>query len=166
MIYIGIDPGQTGAIAFIDLEIDRVAIFDYEDPLALVNLIEDVYTLSTPAVMYLEKQHSRPQQGVKTTFLIGENFGEWQGIHKVLGILTGVSLHIITAQAWKKAMFAGAKREYMTRKGEQVIDQKKMSINLVRNLYPNAASKYVTRVRDHNRAEALLIAEYGRRIHK
>lgn len=158
-IYIGIDPGQTGAMAVIVTDIagspagfnyPKTVVFDYDDGNALSFLQE----WTSPNRIWqacLEKVHSMPKQGVSSSFKFGTNFGIWIGRLEALGI----PYDFVTPQKWQKVMF-----DSMT-KG----DRKAMSLDRARRLFPDM-SDVLKRKKDHNRAEALLIAEYCRRIDK
>ena len=85
-----------------------------------------------------------PGQGVASTFKFGRAVG---AIDAVADMMFGV-WHIVSPQRWKKSM--------------GVTQDKMKSLNLARELWPNAP---LSRMKDHGRAEALLIAEYLRRTH-
>ena len=103
MMYIGIDPGMKGGVAFISPEnygtypmpATRKQLYDL-----LSEIIPTDPSIGTRAVV--ESVHSMPKQGVASTFKFGKGYGE------ILGILTalGVEIHEPTPQAWKKLMLA------------------------------------------------------------
>lgn len=150
---IGIDPGQTGAIAILRNG-SEVEIFDYPgDERALQEIVRKI---SVPTVAILEYQQSMPMQGVSSTFALGVNYGIW------LATLAarGWPVRIVRPAVWKKCLGYPAKvlgQAAAKRKQES----KAYSLTLARRLYP-AAAKYLARAKDHNRAEALLIAHYGK----
>lgn len=174
-IFIGIDPGKTGAIATIASN-GFVEILDYEDPL----LIDYMHSISrSKGVAVIEKVGAMPRQGVVSTFKFGTNYGVWQGILKTLRI----PFVFCTPTKWQKEVYESTQKEYKTTNkpvfdvidGQmqkvgtakiQRVDTKNMSLNVARQLFPTVASKYLTRKKDHNRAEALLIAEFCRRKFK
>lgn len=160
---IGIDPGKNGGIAvltlkrnrvhedwwFIDKDwwfIDkaRVEVFSEE---ALVKTCEQYGTKTKNAIVYLENVHAMPKQGVSSTFNFGKNFGFIQGAIKQAGL----DLVLVTPQTWKKEIGCTA--------------DKSTSIKVCKELFPYVNLLASTRCRkDHDgMAEALLIAEYGRR---
>lgn len=150
-IYIGIDPGQTGAMAIIDPTAGgyhRVWDFDDLDGLSWLKTAV-IGEISFKAV--LEKVHSMPKQGVSSSFKFGMNFGIWRGRLEALGI----PYDLVTPQKWQKEIF-----DSMTK-----TDRKTMSLDRARRLFPEM-SDMLKRKKDHNRAEALLIAEYCRRMDK
>jgi len=150
-IYIGIDPGKTGAIAYISNQ--DVAINDFCDfkKIELLNF----YSQSLPSdsiKVAIEKATARPQQGVVSVFNFGVSYGWW------LGALEYQNLKYTVArpQEWRKEFFSsGQKLNYRARK--------KASLEKARELFPNIAEFFLRRVKDDGRAEALLIAEWLRR---
>jgi crossover junction endodeoxyribonuclease RuvC len=159
MIYIGIDPGLGGAVAIIDGT--NVKLFDV--PTALTGkgtkrdyLIANMaILLKYPSVYHqsfcvLEAVHSMPKQGVASSFSFGRGLGIWEGILSAYDIPYAK----VAPQTWKKAML-----------GDMPRDNKDSSRIAATRLFPNA-SDMLARKKDDGRAEALLMAEYGRRIQK
>ena len=142
-IYIGIDPGQTGAIAFIRAgAVPRV--FDFDDGAGLLTLKK--LLVDDPVKAVIEKVGSMPGQGVSSTFKFGTNFGTWIGRLEALEI----PFDFVTPQKWKKVMFDSMPKG----------DVKEMSRSRALRLFPNMAEK-LKRKKDHHRAEALLLAQYA-----
>lgn len=152
MIYIGVDPGSTGAIALFhcpELFQSRQEVFDFDSPDSLA-AIKIASEFNTHAVV--EKVNAMPKQGVSTTFKFGTAYG------KVLGWLEACQIpyELVTPAKWKKAMFDSMPKQD---------DKKAMALDLARRLFPDIAANRLARKKDHNRAEALLIAEFCRRNH-
>lgn len=154
-IWLGIDPGQSGAMAFIST---GPKVMDFEDGecISWLKAISD--QLISPlgkdypqAKAVLEKVHSMPKQGVASSFGFGMNFGIWRGRLEALGI----PYDLVTPQKWQKVMFDSQTRG----------DRKAMSLDRARRLFPEM-SDMLKRKKDHSRADALLIAEYCRRMDK
>jgi crossover junction endodeoxyribonuclease RuvC len=148
MIIVGIDPGNNGGIAL--LHGDRLI---YADHLPIVGKTLSAHLLNnwfadiepdTPDMVVVEQVHAMPRQGVSSTFAFG----------KAAGIIDGViaarrlPVTYVTPQKWKKAMGVTA--------------DKNSSRQLAINLWPTEADLF-RRVKDADRAEAALIAEYYRR---
>jgi len=103
MIYIGIDPGQSGGIA---CYISKTEILTY--PLKETTLmdifeyLEDVRKQETSGEIFamLENVHSMPKQGVASSFKFGRNFGNLEGL------LTGskIPFDYVTPQKWQKEL--------------------------------------------------------------
>lgn len=143
MIYIGIDPGKDGAMAFLQEEEPPIVItFDME----LYNraLYEGWHHVCKCC---LERVGAMPGQGVTSMFKFGENFGFIQGL------LTAYSIpyELVTPQKWKKEF--------------QVTGDKNSSIAVCKRLFPDVSLHRTDRCKkDHDgMAEALLMAEYARR---
>jgi crossover junction endodeoxyribonuclease RuvC len=174
MKYIGIDPGLSGAVGVIDEDIRGdpkigylVEVFDTPtmevesngkvrskyNLIGMADLLNYVYESRGMAERYvtviLEAVHSMPKQGVASSFTFGEGLGIWKGIIAARGF----SLELPSPQRWKKAM--------MTDMGKDKDASRLKAIQL----FPSMASQ-LARKKDDGRAEALLLAEYGRRLRK
>jgi crossover junction endodeoxyribonuclease RuvC len=148
-IYIGIDPGATGAIAFINpYDNALVKVFDFEDGEALSHLQWVAETSPSLIKAVLEKVSSMPGQGVSSTFKFGTNFGTWIGRLEALMI----PFDFVTPQKWRKVIFDSAAKS---------VDLKAMSVSRALRIFPHMA-EFLKRKKDHGRAEALLLAEYAR----
>ena len=142
MIYIGIDPGKNGGIAVIGR--NYVGCYVYDD----AKLIRHCKILKAKkCICYLEQVHAMPKQGVSSTFNFGMNFGFIQGVLKAYGI----PYELVSPQKWKKEF--------------SCTSDKNTSIEVCKRLFPGVNLKATERCKkDHDGiAEALLIAEYGRR---
>lgn len=143
MIYIGIDPGKDGAIAFLyEEETPVIMTFDCE----LYTKALSIGTESTCRCC-LERVSAMPGQGVTSMFKFGENFGFIQGL------LTAYSIpyELVTPQKWKKEF--------------QITGDKNSSIAVCKRLFPNVSLRRTDRCKkDHDgMAEALLMACYAKR---
>ena len=143
MIYIGIDPGKNGGIAIIDS--DGAIAFPFSEERLLIEL--DGIAQEYECICCLEHVHAMPKQGVSSTFNFGMNFGFIQGVLKAYSI----PYELVTPQKWKKEF--------------SCTSDKNTSIEVCKRLFPNVNLKATERCKkDHDGlAEALLIAEYGRR---
>lgn len=156
MIYIGIDPGKNGGIAVIEYENRReqnkrkIDVYAYQEDV-LINLVKDFAyfknVLKEESICYLEQVHAMPKQGVSSTFNFGMNFGFIQGVLRAYNI----PYELVTPQKWKKEF--------------SCTSDKNTSISVCKRLFPGVNLKATERCKkDHDgMAEALLIAEYGRR---
>lgn len=140
---IGIDPGNSGAIAYFNIYTDRNEI----DFIKLSSTESDIYEFLFKydhyknVFAYIENVHSMPKQGVVSAFTFGKNFGF------LIGLLTALKIpyEFVTPQKWQKAMGCLSKGD------------KNITKAAAQRLFPNIK---IT----HAIADALLIAEYGRRI--
>lgn len=145
MIYIGIDPGQSGAMAII--KNGEIELYPF-DELKYVNecyLVKNCYKEN--AKCCLEHVSAMPGQGVTSMFKFGENFGFIQGVLQSYGI----PYELVRPQKWKKEF--------------SITSDKNTSIEVCKRLFPGVNLKRTDRCRkdDDGLAEALLMAEYARR---
>lgn len=150
---IGIDPGQTGAIAFVTKG-KVAALIDMPimarthgkgqqvDPYALASALIEAGTANISGAV-MEQVSAMPGQGVSSMF----NFGESVGIIKgVLGALQ-IPVRFVTPQRWKKMAGLMGKNKNAAR-------------TLAIQLHPEVADQ-LTRKKDIGRADAILIARFG-----
>ncbi|MFK0570598.1 hypothetical protein [Endozoicomonas sp.] len=93
------------------------------------------------AMVYLEQVHAMPKQGVTSMFNMGRSFGAIEGVISTINL----PLTYITPVTWK-------------RRARLIGKEKDVSRTRALELYPAAP---LTRKKDHNRADAILIARYG-----
>jgi crossover junction endodeoxyribonuclease RuvC len=138
----GIDPGKTGAFAFIDEEM-KYEVFDFPDDPG-----EVVSELITRNVQWaaLEKVGAMPGQGVTSMFSFGTNYGIWQGILYSLKI----SFDLVTPATWQKGIVFQSDGK----------DPKERALTAARRMFPLAE---LDRKKDHGRADALLMALWCRK---
>jgi crossover junction endodeoxyribonuclease RuvC len=111
---------------------------------ALVNLLEEWQ----PTHCYFEKVGGMVGDGASSAF----NFGRMAGACEAIVKVSGARFVFVTPQAWKRSMKLRGGRE-----------GKDESRSLATSLFPASAAQF-RRVKDDGRAEAALLAEYGRRI--
>ena len=145
MIYLGIDPGQKGGIAWLGKKYHTYAMPDTTK--AVLGLIQALSTgLVTTCI--IEHAQAMPKQGGVSMFNYGQHYGE------LIGIMTALGIKIIEVRAavWKKAM--------------GLTKDKDASIALCERLFPSVDLLPSDRSRkpSDGMAEALLLAEYGRRM--
>lgn len=142
MIYIGIDPGKKGGIA--KIENGCAESFAYSDEV----LISTLKSVDKECVCIVEKVGAMPGQGVTSMFNFGRGFGY------ILGVLEAFKIpyQLVPPQKWKKEYSLGHN------KGD--------SITVCKRLFPSVSLLPTERCRTDSdgMAEALLMAEYGRRI--
>lgn len=146
MIVCGIDPGVSGAIAFISQD----SLIDVVDmPTAALGKKTQVdageftklLKKHAPAVAAVERVSAMPGQGVASMFNFGMGYGVIQGALAALEIPT----ILVTPPRWKKRFSLIGKEK----------DKARL---LAQQLYPIAE---LHRKRDIGRADALLIARYA-----
>jgi crossover junction endodeoxyribonuclease RuvC len=140
-LVLGIDPGYSGCVVSLHRETGEVD--------GLINLSETPHDIAefvraralSIDKAYLEKVGAMPRQGVSSTFKFGTSYGF------CLGLLTSllVPFEEVTPAKWQQVM--------KCRSG----GDKKITKAAAQRLFPRMK---VT----HKNADALLIAEYGRRV--
>lgn len=189
--YIGLDPGASGGVAFINGDrVDLLAIED-ESPQRISEALRDT-VLSGPCVAVIEEVASRPKQGLSATFSFGRNYG------LLLGMLIahGVPFQTVRPQQWQGDIFIPLDKVYKPlpsypkeepsqseatskseepsqspatetpkRKRKLELDTKRTSINASRRLFPHVSLLRNARCKTPHDglSDALLMAEYARR---
>ncbi len=170
MIYIGIDPGLSGAVGVIQEDsligphgdIDQYSVFDtptltvageknkrMHNTVAMADLLHPFATDPKNVLVILESVHAMPKQGVSSSFSFGRGLGIWEGIIAALGL----PLEMPSPQRWKKEMLADQGKDKDASRYKAI------------QLFPMLASQ-LSRVKDDGRAEAILMAEFGKRLRK
>ena len=159
MTICGIDPGLTGALAFVSDrgKVQAIVPMPLHDPEPFkrrktkrrVNWWAVVAAIKAeaPDLVVLERQGPMPRQGVSSTFAIGYQYGALTGILAALGI----PFELVEPVVWKRDL-------------ELLGHDKAHSLELARSLMPEAAP-LMTRQKDHGLAEAALIALWKVRQH-
>ncbi len=152
MIYVGIDPGLTGAIVAIGAEgiefhdmpvlaIKKKTQLDYA---GLAHVLRR-YPNRGEVMAAIELVGAMPGQGVSSMFKFGQVYGA------VLATLAALQIpyQTITPPVWKRAYrLVGCEKDESRARALE--------------LFP-AAVEHLKRKKDHGRADALLLAEYLRR---
>ena len=134
-MFIGIDPGKTGAFAVIDNDGKFVEVVDFDEALPRLKLL-------APSIQfgYLEEVHAMPKQGVSSTFSFGTNYGWWRGVLQALEI----PFKTVRPQDWQKGV--------VPKKGGLT---DKPGLDIARQMFPGAP---LSLKKHHNRADAILLA--------
>ena len=140
MIYIGIDPGAKGGIAYIDGETAQATPYSNQALLELCQLFQG------RAWVFVEYVHAMPGQGVTSMFTFGRNYGY------ILGVLDAFQMPwtAVEPRLWKKHF--------------GVTSDKQTSIAKCKELYPEINLLPTKRCKKESdgMAEAVLIARYGK----
>lgn len=168
MIYIGIDVGKKGAIAFIDGRCGTPVPLVYAQPMIgkepnepAMKALLDQY-INAPRHAYIEKSQpmARPKPGggviqekPKNAFAKGNGYGLWRGML----VMAGIPYEIVAPKKWQGVMLAGENKD----------DTKAASIRVAKRMFPGVSLLPTDKCRKDSdgMADALLIAEYGRRLH-
>jgi len=143
---IGIDPGQSGAISWTHEDGIRVekmpnTIMELWDLICHIVADSAMIYRSREFKAYLEQVHSMPGQGVSSSFKFGNGFG-----HLEMALTAaGIPFERVSPQKWQKALgcLTGGDKNVSKRKAQELFPQMKCT---------------------HATSDALLIAEYGRRL--
>ena len=151
---IGIDPGQSGALAIIDpsgglLEVYDMPIFGEGrsgsvSARGVATILQDwmVLVAPDPVTIVIEDVHSMPKQGVASTF----KFGRSKGVLEGAAASTSARLLYATPSQWKRDL--------------KLSRDKGSSRKRATEQWPLSAGLF-SRVKDDGRAEAALIALWG-----
>lgn len=157
MVFIGIDPGLTGSISFVDSRgscaIEDIPTVDMGgnglvkrkvNGRALAQLVRQNCPAPDDAMVICEAVRAMggKNNAIQTQFSLGRTLGAIDAVFDVLRFTTT----LVEPQAWKRFYGLG--------------NDKGASLEVARALYPSSAH-LLKRVKDHNRAESLLIAHYG-----
>lgn len=163
MLYIGIDCGTTGAVGAVDkngtfsgladLPITTIGKFKFVDGLRLLGILRD-FVGAGEARIYIESAAAMiPGTGKVAAAQMGRNLG---GIVSVVQV-KGHPFELVAPHHWKAAF-------NLSQKGKVPDTVKKaLSLDLARTRFPAAE---LDLVKHHNRAEALLLADFGRRMNQ
>ena len=153
MIIIGIDPGVSGAISVLE---NKKVIDIFEMPTMIdgkknkkqvngsqiTNIIKEEINKKKEIIVVVEHVNAMPGQGVTSMFNFGQSFGVLKGICAALSL----PIYFVRPTKWKK-YFNLIKRN------------KDASRTKVIQIYPEISGK-ISRKKDSNKADAILIARY------
>ena len=148
MIYIGIDPGKKGAIAWIENGYQAVLPYSNEMLVQICKEAMEAIEHEQKVIVCVEKVGAMPGQGVTSMFNFGKNVGYVEGVLEALKI----PYQLIRPQQWKKE-FSLIKKN------------KAASIEVCKRLFPDVSLRRTDKCRtdDDGMAEALLLALYAQR---
>ena len=146
--YVGIDPGQSGGIGVIWDDIEAFPMPGSEQD--IVKLIANIRQKAPEIVVILEKAQAMPKQGIVSTGKYMESYGFIKGALAAMKI----PFQEVRPAVWKREILSGEidKRD------------KNTSIRICGRIFPQVGLILPRCRKPHDgMAEALLIAEYGRR---
>lgn len=142
MIILGIDPGASGAIGMLRYENGTLEGIGAMKLDVTERDISDYFAYQDrPLFAFIERVHSMPKQGVASSFKFGVSYGFLRGCL----IAHEIPFEEVTPQKWQKFMgcLSRGDKNVTKAKAQQLFPEIKIT---------------------HAVADALLIAEYGRRI--
>jgi len=150
MIYCGIDPGNTGAIAIFKKK-KIIALYDMPTEIKLTGKGLQTSAPKLAKILkwwgikkaFVERVHAMPGQGVTSMFTFGRGTGVIEGVSCTLGI----DIIFVTPQAWKKEFILIKKEKDSCRiKAIKRFPKRKESLRLKKNI---------------GRADSIFIGLYG-----
>ena len=153
MIFIGIDPGLDGAIAFFDTGRGHLSVVDMpvvevlrggkkKREVSAQMLAQIIRLAERPCTAVSERVNAMPGQGVTSVFSFGRSSGIVEGVLAALAIPT----HIITPQMWQKAASVRGGKDGARQRATE--------------LFPAYAGLFA-RKKDDGRADAACMAWYA-----
>lgn len=148
MLWIGIDPGKSGALAVISE--DSFGTMAWAIPFGEKNYATELAKyigLAQVKAVCVEKVNAMPGQGVVSMFNFGHNLGFIEGLLQAYEL----PYQLVPPQTWKKEFSLNS--------------DKQRSIEVCQKLFPHVSLLPTDKSRKPNdgMAEALLMAEYARR---
>ena len=141
---IGIDPGAYGAATLMSMDgviVDVIEFSKNTESEICDCFIE--FAQEEKLFAYIENVHAMPKQGVSSTFKFGRGYGF------LIGVLTALKIPYekVTPNTWQKYLSCQSKgnKNITKTKAQQLFPKQKIT---------------------HAVADAILIAEYGRRVKK
>ena len=167
--YLGIDPGVRGAFAMLDQESRVLGIWDMPtqrigksagreyNAAAIARLIEEIKSwYFTPLLVGIEQAQMRTSEARQITAKIWYGYGL---IAMAMSMLVPHKIYRIRAHEWKNLLDVSTPQGTPRKDAYRTL--KSLSLEKAHALWPQAIPHIK---RNHNRAEALLIAEYVRRM--
>ena len=153
MIIFGIDPGISGAISVLENK-KVIEVFDMPTMIdgkknkkqvngaQVTNIIKERLDDEKEIAVVVEHVNAMPGQGVTSMFNFGQSFGVIKGICSALSL----PIHFVRPTKWKKHF-------------NLIKTNKDASRTKVIQVYPEISRK-LSRKKDANKADAILIARY------
>ena len=153
MIIFGIDPGVSGAISVLENK-KVIEVFDMPTMIdgkknkkqvngsQVTNIIKERIKDDKEIIVVVEHVNAMPGQGVTSMFNFGQSFGVIKGVCSALN----VPIHFVRPTKWKKHF-------------NLIKTNKDASRTKVIQVYPEISSQ-LSRKKDVNKADAILIARY------
>ena len=153
MIIFGIDPGVSGAICVLR-KINQIEVYEMPTMIdgkknkrqvngaQVANIIRERLHNNKEVVIVVEHVNAMPGQGVTSMFNFGQSFGVIKGICSALSL----PIYFVRPAKWKKHF-------------NLIKTNKDASRTKVIQIYPEISDK-LTRKKDSNKADAILIARY------
>ena len=164
-VFCGIDPGaSTGGISFMMPNGNITAALpvirdDGQAEILDGNSLARLIVQMQPTVAVLEAAQSFPGQGVVSVFRYGQAYGT------IIGVLEAcaVPIYKVAPAKWKRDLGLQSPPKGLN-SSKKTTWRKKESLRVATELFPEEADQWRL-VKDNHRAEALLIAHWGKCNH-
>ena len=154
MRILGIDPGLSGALAVLEIEdhgFDLISVIDVptvgeaaKRRVWIGPLTEWLMEINpAPEVAFIERAQAMPEQGASSGFIYGRAVGALEAAV----LCSGIRLRTAEPSSWKRKLG-------LIGKGKA--ESQALAVKMISGL-----GEALDRKKDHNRAEAMLIAIYG-----
>lgn len=140
-LILGIDPGKSGAFALLDC--DEMGVATYDMPGTLDEKLALIVDIGKVKCAWLERPFYPRAIGIRNVVTISQAYGEL----KACLFFAGIPTFEVDPSAWKKTM--------------RLSTDKNASRALASQYFPDSSDQWA-RVKDDGRAEAALIALYGK----
>lgn len=157
-VILAFDPGTTGAYALLHADGDLIVrdlpvlkvkrgktVRSEIDLYELANQLRKIAAENTITMAVVERVGSMPGQGLSSTFGFGRTYGVIQGVIAALQM----PMHLVTPVTWKRALRVPSEKDGARLRASEIFPQ---------------YSHHWSRVMDHNRAEAALLAHWFQRL--
>ncbi len=149
-VFLGVDPGQSGGVAVVNLDGKVIEVFSM--PKTERDISDRISTFRGHAHMaVIEKVHAMPKQGVSSSFKFGMSYG---GLRMAL-IAHRIPFEAVSPGVWQREM--GCLMSGRTGPSDNKTAKKNHTKARAQEMFPNCRITHAV-------ADALLIAEYCRRV--
>lgn len=176
IVFIGIDPGKTGAISALDIY-GRVLVKERSpmlgsnefDQVGMARLLSEFTKDSTYFVITLEDIHATHIGGNTSSFTMGRGKGIWEGIISMYSLAVPGKFRLLlpTPSVWQKEIWTDTYKQYVLKPGnkQKSIDTKATSLLACTHLFQGVDLRATERSKKPHDGivDSLLISEYGRR---
>jgi hypothetical protein len=152
MKFLGCDPGIHGAFALVEVNGDACHVVDAIDIPTIgtkakervnVHAIQEWILRHGPHRAFIERGGTMPRRGIASAYKFGRSVGALEAVIA----LCAIPLEIVEPSVWKQVLRLKGK-------------DKELSRQRALELFPRA-QHLLARRKDHQRAEAMLLAYYG-----
>lgn len=168
-VYVGIDPGKSGAISFVNpeglLEKWGIPIAGKDiDANELYRILKDISERYSPVVI-LEDVHSLFGMSAASNF----SFGFVCGMIRAMVIANTIPFHMVAPKTWQKLIWVNDDKVYKPKKPTQKnpsVDTKATSLKAATRIFPHfdLTKNERSKVPHDGIVDAVLLSEYGRRL--